>query len=203
MVNSRSYVEKNDKIILYGLGGLIVIAVIAVLFFINFRNKSAAADTLLGKAQTEYQNLNYIKAEAFLKQLSEEYPGTESGREGQFLLANIYFQQKKYPEAKELFKAFVDHYSKSGILKASGYAGLAACAEISKEYEDAAEFYEKACDLNKENSEAANYLYLSGLNFKQAGKMEKAKTAFARLVEEFPKSQQINNAKFHLTQING
>jgi len=203
MVNSQSYLEKNQKNLLYGSIVLIVVALAGVFFYMNFKNSSAAADTLLGKAQSEYQNLNYIKAESFLKQLTVSYSGTESGQEGQFLLANIYFQQKKYPEAKELFESFVDHYSKSGILKASGYAGLAACAEISKEYENAAEYYDKACNLNKEGSEAPNYLYLSGLNYKQSGNQEKAKKAFSRLVEEFPKAQQINNAKFHLTLLNG
>jgi len=159
------------------------------------------ANTLLGKAQVEYDELNFTKARNFLTELRDDYSGTDAEEQGTFLLANLYFTENNLPEAKNLFDEFISSYSGSEILLASGYAGLAACYEADKEYANAAENYEKAYNNTHEFPQAAEYLYLAGLNFLSAGDKTNADQAFQKLIDEYPDSPKKYNAQVKLVQL--
>ncbi len=197
-LKAKTYLEENQKQVTIIVVAILVAVVLVMLYRNYHHNKIVKANALLGMAQVEYQNMHYNKARQFLNRLFEEYDGTDAAIQGYFILANLNFQQEKYKEAELAYKRFIEEYDGSKILLASGYAGYAACLEHRGAHEEAAQYYLKAQKIAPEFTEAANYLYLAGKNFAKAGKLEQARQAFERIVEKYPESKRLNDAKAQL-----
>jgi len=199
MVKTQTFYEDNKKRI-HGMGGgILVIAVIIFLLSYLHQSNEQKAAILFGKAQVEYQDMNYTKAKTFLEYLVDAYGGTTSGDQGLFLLANINYNQNKIAEAKALYQRFVDSYSGSEILLSSGYAGLAACNEAEGDYAAAAENYLKAWHEAGDFPEADNYLFMAAVNYEFAGHKDKATEYYQKLTETYPKSRHVFEARAKLT----
>ena len=192
---ARSYFEEHTKEITYIVGGLIVVGILIWLFLNHRSQRLTQAEVFLGKAQIEMQSMHTTKAREFLNQLIRDYDGTDAAKQGYFLLANLDFQAKKYDQAAQEYKRFIDSYSKSKILLASAYAGYAACMEHRSDHEEAAKNYLKAQKTAPDFVEASNYLYLAGLNYRDAGMKEKAKEAFQKIIDQYKDSKRFNDAK--------
>jgi len=197
-LNAKAYVEENYQKV------TIITAVIfgIVILFMGYRyvhNQNVErSSAILGEAQLEYHNLNYPKAKEFISRLMDEYSGTDAAEQGQFLLANLLFQEKDYEGAKTNFKEFIDTYDGSDILVASGYAGYAACLETEDQFTEAGKYYEMAQKKDPGFVEAANYLYLAALNFERAGDNAKAQKLFEKIVEDYDSSNRKDDAKTQL-----
>ncbi len=197
-LETKSYIEENSKQVIMLSGGVFGIIILIMLYVYIHNGTINTATTLYGKATIEYQALNYSKAKAFLLDLTDEFSGTDAATQGMFLLGNIYYKEKDIADAKKYFQEFIDNYSDEDILLASGYAGLAACYAEEKDYESAAEFYKKAYEAMPEIPEAADYLYLAGLNYRKNGDFEKAKETFKKISQEFENSARSFDAKEEL-----
>ena len=200
-LNAKAYVEDNYKRV-----SIIVASVFGIILLIMVWNHIQKANAekssaLLGQAQLEYQNLNYSKAKDFITRLMDEYPGTEARDQGIFLYANLLYQEKNYTEAKDLFKEFIDSYSGSNILTASGLAGYAACLEQENINKEAADYYIRAQKKAKNFIEAANYLYLAGLNYTAANEYAEARDAFQKIIDEYESSHRHSDAKAKLIML--
>ena len=202
-LQAKSYLDENyQKLSRYVL--ILAGAVIVFLFF-YYNNKQASEDAYsqLGIAQIEFANGNLAKANERLVRLIDDFSGTDAAEQGMFLLANIYFQQKKFDDARLYFEKFIDEYSGSDILLASGYAGLAACEETIKNYKHAAELYEKAANLAPDFPESDRQYYLAALCYKKAGDVDKAKSILSQLAESAKSESQMREAEAQLVLLNG
>ena len=197
-LKAKTYLEENQKQVTIVVAAILAFVVLIMVYRNYQENRTMKANSLLGLAQVEYQNMNYGKAREFLNRLFEDYDGTEAATQGYFVLANLNYQQEKYEEAEAAFKKFIDEYDGSKILLASGYAGYAACLEHRGAHEEAAKYYLKAQKTAPDFIEAANYLYLAGRNFVKAGQINKARDAFEKIVEEYKDSNRYNDAKAEL-----
>jgi tetratricopeptide (TPR) repeat protein len=195
---AKTYLEENYKQVV-----IVVIAIFAILIlFILYRYKSTQtrkdANNLLGIAQIEFANQNYQKAIEKLNTIIEEYGGTEESQQGMFLLASIYYQQKKYDQAAELFEQFIDSYSGNDILISSAMAGLAGCYEIKKKFESAAELYLKAAKVADNFTESDNYRYLAGICYKKSGRIEDARIQFNRVIKNSKNDKIVKDSEMQL-----
>ena len=197
-LQAKGYFDENYQTIMRAAIGLGIVAVIVVFYIFNTRETNREANSQLGIAEIEFANGNLSKASERLIKLIDEYDGTDAANQGMFLLADIYYQQKKYADARVYFERFVNKYSGSNILLASGYAGLASCAEVDGEYLNAAELYERAADLAPDFIESDNYYYSSGLCYKNANEIEKARSIFKYLASDAKTSARINDAEIQL-----
>jgi tetratricopeptide (TPR) repeat protein len=197
-LQTKSYVDENYQKIMRIALGVGAIIILLVFYYYNSQETNKEANSQLGIAEIEYTNGNLLKASERLVRLIDEYDGTESADQGMFLLANIYFQQKKYEDARIYFDKFINAYSGSNILLASGYAGLAACEEVDDNLLEAANLYEKAADLAPDFPESDNYYYLSAIGYKEAGDLNKARSIFELLVSESKTSQRVKDAETQL-----
>jgi tetratricopeptide (TPR) repeat protein len=197
-LQAKSYFDENYQKLMRVALGIAAIIIISVFYYYNSQETAKEANSQLGIAEIEYTNGNMAKASERLVRLIEEYDGTDSADKGMFLLANIYYQQKKYDDARIYFDRFVDAYSGSNILLASGYAGLAACEEVGDNYSEAADLYEQAADLAPDFPESDNYYYLSALCYKRAGDLDKARSIFEQLANEAKSSQRVKDAETQL-----
>jgi tetratricopeptide (TPR) repeat protein len=196
----KSYMDENYTRVLTYAGVLVAIIIIfSLLKYVN-TEKREKANGMLGIAQIEFNERNYNKAAQRLKLLLDDFGSTNEADQARFLLANIYYEQKRYDEAEPLYGEFIDSFSGNDIILASAQAGLAACNEAKKEYNTAGDWYLKAADTADGFSEADNYRYLAGLCYKKAGNMALAKEQFEQLSEE---SQKASEAEAQLILIRG
>jgi len=197
VLKAQTFYENNKNNITYSVIG-VVIAVLLVIWVIALQGEEEdRAITLLGKAQVEYDNFNYVKARGFLNELRETLDGTDAELQGTFLLANLEYNEENYSDAKQLFSEFIDEYSGSEILLSSAYAGIAACEDYEGNSVLAAENYEIASDI-AEGSRAPEYLYLAGLNYMNANDRENAKAVFQKIIDEYPDSPKKYDAETKL-----
>jgi outer membrane protein assembly factor BamD (BamD/ComL family) len=194
----KSYIDENYRQVVTVVLAIFAVIVIFIVYGQLKSQTSAEAQAELGIAQVEYTNNNLDNASERLIRLIEEYGSTDEAKQGMLILANIYYQQKKYEEAELYFREFVDSYSGSEILLASGYSGLAACMEIKSDYASAADYYETAANTSEDYTESDNFLYLSGVCFIKAGDNEKAKEVFKRIVETSKTNQRVRDAEAQL-----
>ena len=111
IMDSKSYFDENyTRVLTYAGLVIAVIVIFALLKYIN-TEKREKANGMLGIAQIEYSEGNFSKAAQRLKKLLEEYGGTNEADQARFLLANIYFEQKRYDEAESLYQEFIDSFS--------------------------------------------------------------------------------------------
>ncbi len=200
-LQAKTYLDENSKQVFSAVAGILAVIVIIIVFVYVHNTKQDKARAQLGIAQVEYNNLNYDKAIQRLQKLISEGEGTNEADQGLFLLANILYQQEKYEEAKMYFEQFVDSYSGSNILSASGLAGIAACFEQEKNYLQAAEMYAKAADKAPDFVETDNYLYLSGLCFRKVGNTEQAIKKFEKIIDFHLTNNRVNDAKAQLLKL--
>lgn len=201
-LQAKTYLDENYRQVMLVVGATFAVIVIFIIYNYVSKQKRVEATAQLGIAQIEFNNSNYLKATERLLRLITDYSGTDEAVQGMFLLANIYYQQGEFTDARNYFEKFVDSYSGSNILLASGYAGLAACLEINKEYEKAAELYEQAADLAGDFPEADNYTYLSGICYKKTGQMDQAKNQFQKIIKKSETGSRVKDAELELVLLN-
>jgi len=201
-LQAKSYLDENyQKLSRYVL---VVAGVVIIFLFFYYNNKQASQEAYaqLGIAQIEFANGDLVKANERLVRLIDDFDDTDAAEQGMFLLANIYYQQKKFDDARLYFEKFIDQYSGSDILLASGYAGLAACEETVNNFAHAAELYERAANMTPDFPESDRQYYLAALCYKKAGDLEKAKTIFSQLAEGAKSESQIKEAEAQLVLLN-
>jgi tetratricopeptide (TPR) repeat protein len=194
----KNYFEEHNQQLFYILAGLLIIILLIMWYRHSNQKTSQEASAQLGIAQIEFTNANYENATNRLQNLIKDYSGTDEAKQGLFLLANIYYQYRDYTKARDYFKQFVDSYSGSNILLASGYAGLAACHETEHNFTEAGKLYEQAAKIAGDFIEADDYAYLAGICFKKAGEIDQAKKQFKKLVDESKPGQRTKDAETQL-----
>jgi len=195
---AKTYVDENYQTIMRSALAIGVLIILFVFYYYNAQETDREANSQLGIAAIEYANGNLKKASERLVRLIEEYDGTDATDQGMFILANIYFQQKKYADAQTYYDKFIGNYTGSSILLASGYAGLAACEEVNANFSEAADLYEQAAELAPEFPESDNYYYLSALCYKRAGDFDNARSLFEHLANEAISAQRVKDAETQL-----
>lgn len=116
-------------------------------------------------------------------------------------LAYAHYNQKDYDEAASRFQSFINGYtpeiSKQYLNDALMRAG--DCFFVSKDYDRAITYYNKAGEAGGKNLE---YIYYqSGVVYRYKGENGKAIDSFERLVKAFPNSDKTDDALFQIAQI--
>lgn len=194
----KTYIDENYRQVVSVVLGVFAVIVLFIVYGQLKSETHMEAQAELGIAQIEYSNNNLDKASERLISLINEYGSTDEGQQGMLMLANIYFMQNKYEDAEKYFQEFVDSYSGSEILIASGYAGLASCKEVNQDFITAAEYYEKAADKAPDYIESDNFRFLSGLCYKKAGNVADATRIFQEIIDSAKNAQHVRDAESQL-----
>ena len=210
---------KKLKTIGYIVVGAVVCA--SALYFYNGMNtaKNEEAMTALSRISSYYDSGDTKKAlegdptrnirggqVIGLKAIVEEYGGTDAGKIAGLQAGSVLLEEGKFPEAVEYFELAVksaDPYVSSG-----GKAGLAACKESEKQYEEAAALYLEASG-DKNSSLYEKYIFFAAINYEKmslnggaSGSKEKAIEIYKNIVLKNSGSEFINEAKMGLTRLN-
>lgn len=210
---------KKLKTIGYIVVGAVVFA--SALYFYNGMNtaKNEEAMTALSRISSYYDSGDTKKAlegdptrnirggqVIGLKAIAEEYGGTDAGKIAGLQAGSVLLEEGKFQESAEYFELAVK--SADPYVSAGGNAGLAACKEYEKQYEEAAALYLEASG-DKNSSLYEKYIFFAAINYEKmslnggsSASKEKAIEIYKNIVLKNSGSEFINEAKMGLTRLN-
>jgi TolA-binding protein len=194
------FVEKNSRQILTGVGTVLVLSIAVFIYSQKQATKENEALVELSKATKEYASANFQNAETILKNLLENYGGTNSGELAQFYLGNTYFELENYTEAEKYYREFAND-TDDPVLGASSLSGLAACLEEQGKFAEAAELYKQTAEKYRDAVFAPENLYHSARCFILAGQQDMARSVLNRLIEEYSDASIENDAQVLLAEL--
>ncbi len=199
------FIKYKNKLLPYA--GIIIIAVVAVYFYLNQKSESnEKAGIELSRIMNIFDQGSYLEAIegkqgtniVGLKKLVEEYGGTENGETAKIYLANCYSYLGNYDEA---IKYFEDYSGSIDYFKSASLAGRAGYYASKNEYDKAADLYLEASRTSKINSQNPDYLLNAGIYYMKAGNKEEAKILFERIKEDYTSSVAYREVDKHLSLI--
>lgn len=198
---ATAWLEEYKTYLIAGIVGAAVL-ILAVFFYLQTSEASEkAASVELIKATRFMETADAKSAIPMLSNLVKNYGRTTSGKFGRFYLANAFFQNKDYDNAKENYEKFISSFSGDDHFKAAASGGIAACLEEKKQYEDAAKAFVKAAEKYEKSVQAPLFLLKAGRCYALAGKPDKAKALYQRIVDDYPKAQEKDDALMQLSML--
>ncbi len=188
--SAREWAQENLRLTLIVAGGVIVVIalILGVRSYIGSRAESAAV--LYGEAGVELRGGNLATAIVSLRKVMDDYPGSSVAGLACVQLADSYFRQRSFEEAKSYFQRYLDDYNKDPLLIAASWAGLAAINEQASANGEGAKQYRKAAQVNPKTFQATENLH-SALRCAIAAKDSAlASDVFNELQKDLPPNDQ-------------
>lgn len=202
----QEFVEKHKQNLIIGIGALAVL-ILAITWFVNKKSEdNLRAAAKLSQIVPSFEQGQFQKAidgepgtqlEGF-KSIVDEFGGTEQGELAKIYLANSYYSLGKYDDALE---AFSDYSGDSKIHQSTAHAGMAACYEMSGDFNKAADYYKKAANIDLLKSQASEYLLNSGINYIKSGQKENAKEVLEVVKNDYKTTNAAKEVEKYLLQL--
>lgn len=201
----KTFYEENQKTILIAAGSLIVVVLLVIYLVNRSKERDVESTTLLGNVITLYDQGQYqqaidgipVKKIKGLKEIAEEYDGTESGEAAKIFLANSYFNLGKVDEA---LKYYEDYDGDNKLFQATAYAGAASCYEMKGNKEKAAELFLKAAKVNESEVFTPEYLLYAARLYADLGKKDVAKKLLDQIKKEYSTSAQAREYERYIAE---
>lgn len=156
--STREWVEDNLRLVLMVVGGIVVV-VLAVWAFNGYTTgREDSAAKLFGEAGVSLRSNDLPGAILGLQGVVDDYPSSDVAGLACFQLADAYFRQRRFDDAKVYYQRYLDDYGKDPMLVASAWGGLAAIDEHAQDFSAAVEKNFKAADIDPESFMRAEYL---------------------------------------------
>jgi outer membrane protein assembly factor BamD (BamD/ComL family) len=194
------WIQKHLNEALMGAGGVILVAVILFFVLSSQAKKQQKAAELLGRASLELQAGNMGQAVGDLQTVLDKYGGTKSAGKAAFFLASAYFYAQDYLQAQTFFERYLEEYKEDPLLSASARAGIADCHMQRGNFVLAGEAYANVVSLNPQGFFAPEYLLKAASAYLKADQKDKAREILNRLIQEYPDSREIHQAKLKLAE---
>ncbi len=190
----QDFYFKYQKQILIAAGAIAVIILAFVIYSNKIQQENQDASVALARIMPSYKAKNYkeaIEGKAGtniigLKQIVENDGSSETGESAKIFLAHSYYMLGQYDNALKYYK---DYSGSIDLFQSTALAGAAACYEAKGNIQKAAEFFQDAAFVTKENPQNVNYLLRAGLDYHQIGKNEEAKKYFNVIKKEYYKTE--------------
>ncbi|MCL4548126.1 MAG: hypothetical protein M1495_06115 [Bacteroidetes bacterium] len=201
-----TFYQKYQSKILIGIAAVALVVVAIVLYSNKKASDNMAAANLLGKVMPLYEAENFKEAIdgqktgniAGLKEIVDKYGSTNQGNVAKIFLGDCYAMTGNNDEA---YKMYDDYSGSNPLFKATALAGKAACLEVKKEFDKAADLYKDASKISKENPSNSEFLLKAGIDLIQAGKKSEAKTIFETLKKDYKNTTEAYESDRYLIQI--
>ncbi|UCC79517.1 MAG: tetratricopeptide repeat protein [Candidatus Zixiibacteriota bacterium] len=198
---TSEYIQKNPKPFFLGGAAVAVIFIAVVLVLWNIDKKNTQSAGYLVRAQISYDRGMTDDAVIDLQTVVDSYSNTSAAASACLILANIYFENGNYEEARKYFAIMIEKYPEDKMKLASAAAGAAACYEQKGDRLEAGRYYKMAADFYPDKMWAPQNLLNAGRNYMAAGDLESAKTAFNKITSDYKDSRELNTAKRFLSEI--
>jgi TolA-binding protein len=202
MVRTVAFIKRySTEVLAVSIGVLVII--MGLIFIGQNRAKSEReAGLQLNAAHGALLAGNFQQALEGYKDISSRFGSTNAGQEALAYLGNLTFQQRNFPEAQRYYQSCVKANPKNPLILSAALSGLAACAEQSGDLASAGgKYLEVASRLPKEEYLATQALLAAGRCFGAANAADKAKAAYQKIVDLYPDSPALSEAKAALSML--
>lgn len=183
--------QKHRMIVLGGVGGVAAI-VIMVLLTTNYRrSQRQEAEELFGRASVEIRAGNASLAIIDFRKVVDEHGGSDLAGLACFYLANIYFSQRDFNEAENLYRRYMKDYGDDPNLVVSSRWGIAGCLEQKAEFGAASDMYYEAANADPKGFMAGELLTAAVRTACAATDSSRAARAYALMAEHFAKDPMV------------
>lgn len=200
-IRAKDFLEKNSKLVIRAILGIIIIAVVVVFFVRSKHEANLNAATMLSRAQSLLNSDKQQVAQDTLNLLIDRYDGTSAAGRATFLLAKIYWEKNDFENAKIYFQKYIDEYMDNTVVSQSALAGYADCLIHENMYDEAAKYYEKASKVNHDFPETPSFLLSAATAYKEAGKFDKAEELAQKIIDDYTDVQIKNKAEILLQNL--
>ncbi len=203
---SEEFVVKHKNLL---IGLFVAIAAAVVGGFLYYQNQQAKNQEALGAMfQAEYyleadslnKALNGDGQYAGFKSIAEEYGSTKAGNLANFYAGVAFLKQGKFQDALTHLE---DFSSDDLLLQARAYSLQGdAQLELGKA-DEAAKMYLKAASHKANEFFSPQYLMKAGVAYEAANQFSEAADTYGRIIEEYPVSPEVNDAKKYQARAEG
>lgn len=201
---SEQFIEKNQKIILIVIIGIIVL--VGGYFgykklYVEPRNETAASEMFAAEQYFKNEDMDKAlngdgKHLGFLA-IIDKYGSTKSGNLANFYAGSAYLTKGEYQKAIDYLE---DFKAKDVFLSSQSKAMIGDCYMELNKVSDAIKNYEKA--LNSPNDMTTPFvLFKLGLAYEINKDNKKALEAYKRIKSEFPASQEAREIDKYITRL--
>lgn len=167
-------------------------------------NQALVAESAYWLGEVAFELENYTEAISQFKRF-QSLPGsfsTERYSQASYNIGYALFKQDKYIDASSAFRRFAESYKGDDKRKLNdAYLRIGDCFYVSKNYEQAIEFYDKAIQVP--GMPMKDYaMYQKGICYGLNEQTDKKQWVLKKLVDERPDSKYVVDAKFQLGQSN-
>jgi len=192
----------NPKRFLLIVGIVIVIIGVAVFQIQSARKSIPELDLGFTQALGYYTTGKLSQAEQQFFYLARKYRSKRLGIKSWYYLGNIYFQTRRFNEAKKAFELFYKKWDKSSILAPASLMGIANSLEEMGNLQQAIRYYKEVYEKYKESPWAPLSLLGAGRCYKTLGDLYKAEEVYKKIVKEYSENNfALTQAKAELAAI--
>jgi TolA-binding protein len=209
------YAEDHKRMILYGVGAVVGIAlIVAGIFFWLGSRKNGANDLLAQALRADggevvasganpgdpvkptfaSEAARRARSKELFTELESRYGSTATGRVAKLYLAQIAIAENDKERAKQLWKAFLDA-EPEGSLAAAARVNLYKLDREEGRGAALAEELKKMLDQDAKPLPSDVILYQLALTYDALGKGDDARSTWRRIVDEYPQSPYIADAQ--------
>jgi len=200
----EQYLEKNRKLVLI-VGGIIAVAIIGFFLYQYYtKNQNKIAQREMFQAQYYFDAdslglaLNGDGNNFGFLEIIEDYPLTEAANLSHYYAGVSFLKLGQFEQAIEHLEKFS---SSDYVIQARAYVLIGDAYMEQENYEQAANFYDKAARYKPNDFFTPNYLMKEALAHEMTGEFKAAAESYETIVDEYPESTQIQEAKKQLQRL--
>jgi tetratricopeptide (TPR) repeat protein len=185
IMQAADYVRARARIFVGAAGGAVAL-VLALNYFIDSQEQAKReAAALLGDMLMAEQTGQLSEAIRLGENLVQAFAGTPAAAQGVIALANHYYGQGRYAEARQLYEKYLSDYGEVEVLSQAAHNGLAACLEAQGQFAEAARAYEAAAQRQPGTVEAALAQMEAARCYALAGDRQRQKVLLEQISRDF------------------
>jgi TolA-binding protein len=195
------YRDRNRQLV---TGAIVVAVVAAVTWFVvtSGKRKEEFASRSLSQARETAEAGNLPLASSELQKLIQTYKGTDAASEAVITLNQVRLVNGQAELAAVGLRDFLATKPPAKyIAPANGLLG--ASLENSGKWADAGDAFSRASAAADVEYLKARYLVDAGRAYTEAGKKDEAVAVYRTVIEKFPKSSSVTEAKVRLAELTG
>lgn len=131
--------------------------------------------------------------------IADTYSGTAAGKTAAFYAGQIFYDQKRYDEAERYFEQA--EASDARLVSIGAKAGIAACKEQRRQFQEAATLYERIADEAEVIGAKDKYTLFAAQCYEKSGNAQQAIRLYKALLAEFEFSEYAPDAKAGLARL--
>ena len=195
IMKAADYVKERSKVFIAGLVGVIAVVVVVQLVLKDQEDNRIEAAKKLGQIWMAEEQSRSEDAIRLGEELIADYSGTAAAGRGVIFLANNYYAQERYSEARKLYQTYLEEYGALDILVFAAWNGLAACFEAQGNLQKAAEKYQEYASVHKTSLQAPLALFEAARCYGLAGDTSNKQNLLKKITTEFSNSPVVAKAR--------